>query len=58
MVSLIPPEDAMASIYWGHGFGVGIVAGLLWLSAVIYLLTLATRLVRAIERIATKFEPK
>jgi hypothetical protein len=29
-----------------------------WLSAVIYLLTLATRLVRAIERIATKFEAK
>jgi len=26
--------------------------------AVIYLLTLATRLVRAIERIATKFEAK
>jgi hypothetical protein len=29
-----------------------------WLSAVIYLLTLATRLMRAIERIATKFEAK
>lgn len=52
------PEDAMASIYWGHGFGFGIFAGLAWLSVVIYLLTLATRLVRAIERIATTFEPK
>lgn len=48
----------MTSMYWGHGFGFGIFAALLWLSAVIYLLTLATRLVRAIERIATKFEPK
>jgi len=46
-------------MYWGHGFGgVGYLAGLIWLSAVIYLLTLATRLVRAIERIANKFESK
>ena len=37
--------------YWGHGFG--IFLGLVWLAAVIYVLTLATRLVRA-ERIATK----
>jgi hypothetical protein len=43
---------------WGHGFGFGLVAALLWLTAVIYLLTLATRLVRAIERIATTFESK
>jgi hypothetical protein len=43
---------------WGHGFGFGLVAGLVWLTAVIYLLALATRLVRAIERIATKFESK
>ena len=43
-------------MYWGHG--VGILAGLIWLAAVIYLLTLATRLVRAIERIANKFEAK
>lgn len=48
----------MASLYWGHGFGFGILAALIWLSVVIYVLTLATRLVRAIERIATKFEPK
>ena len=46
----------MEPVYWGHGFG--IVVGLVWLAAVIYVLTLATRLVRAIERIATKFESK
>lgn len=46
-------------MYWGHGFwGVGYLAGLIWLAAVIYLLTLATRLVRAIERIANEFESK
>ncbi len=43
-------------MYWGHGLGY--LAGLIWLAAVVYLLTLATRLVRAIERIATKFENK
>jgi hypothetical protein len=48
----------MASIYWGHGSGFGILAALVWFSVVIYLLTLATRLVRAMERIATKFEAK
>ena len=48
----------MESAYWGHQFGFGIVVGLLWLAAVVYVLTLATRLVRAIERIATKFESK
>ena len=42
--------------WWGHGLGV--IAGIVWLAAVVYLLTLATRLVRAIERIATKFESK
>ena len=46
----------MVAWYGGHGFGLGLLAGLVWLVAVIYLLTLATRLVRAIERIATKFE--
>ena len=48
-------------MYWGHmywGQGFGILAGLIWLAAAIYLLTLATRLVRAIERIASKFEGK
>jgi hypothetical protein len=48
----------MSGVYWGHGWGFGVVAALVWLSAVIYLLTLATRLVRAIERIATRFEAK
>ena len=48
----------MEPAYWGHGFGISLVVGLVWLSAVIYMLTLATRLVRAIERIATKFESK
>jgi hypothetical protein len=48
----------MESVYWGHGFGVGAVLGLIWLAAVIYVLTLATRLVRAIEQIAAKFESK
>jgi heme exporter protein D len=46
----------MEPVYWGHGFG--IVAVLVWLAVVIYVLTLATRLVRAIERIATKFESR
>ena len=48
----------MNAVYWGHGYGFGIVAALVWLSVVVYVLTLATRLVRAIERIATKFEGK
>ncbi len=43
---------------WWYGHGLGIIAGLVWLGAVIYLLTLATRLVRAIEHIAAKFESK
>jgi hypothetical protein len=43
---------------WWYGHGLGIVGGLVWLGAVIYLLTLATRLVRAIERIAAKFDGK
>jgi len=43
-------------MYWGHGYW--ILVPLVWLAAVIYLLTLATRLVRAIERIANKFETK
>jgi uncharacterized oligopeptide transporter (OPT) family protein len=43
---------------WWYGHGLGIVAGLVWLGAVIYLLTLATRLVRAIEHIADKFDGK
>jgi hypothetical protein len=46
----------MAALYWGHGFGFGFVAGLVWLAVMTYLLLLAARLVRAIERIATKFE--
>jgi hypothetical protein len=41
---------------WGHGLES--LAGLLWVAAVAYLLTLGARLVRAIERIATKFESK
>jgi hypothetical protein len=48
----------MEPVYWGHGFGFSIVVGLVWLAAVIYVLALGTRLVRAIERIATKFESK
>jgi heme exporter protein D len=48
----------MAIVDWGHGYGFGFVAALVWLSVVIYLLTLVTRLVRAIERIATRFESK
>ncbi len=48
----------MEPVYWGHGFGFGVVAGLVWLAVIVYVLTLATRLVRAIERIATEFESK
>jgi hypothetical protein len=39
-------------MYWGHGLG--FLAGLIWLAVIIYLLTLATRFVRAIERIADR----
>ncbi|HET7790711.1 MAG TPA: hypothetical protein VFK78_07945 [Gemmatimonadales bacterium] len=38
--------------------GLGLLAGLIWLAAVVYLLTLATRLVRALERIAARYESK
>jgi Flp pilus assembly pilin Flp len=41
---------------WGHGLG--FLAGLIWLAIIIYLLTLATRFVRAIERIADRTETK
>jgi Flp pilus assembly pilin Flp len=41
---------------WGHG--VESLAGLLWVAVVAYLLALGARLVRAIERIATKIEGK
>jgi len=41
-----------------YGHGLGIIVGLVWLGAVIYLLTLATRLVRAIEQIAARFDGK
>ncbi len=44
-------------MYW-HWHEFGFLAGLIWLAAVIYLLTLAARLVRAIERIANKVETK
>jgi heme exporter protein D len=43
-------------MHWGHGLG--FLAGLIWLAVVIYLLTLAVRLVRAIERIADKLESR
>ena len=49
-------------MYLLHGFwgfdGLGFLAGLIWLAAVVYVLTLATRLVRAIERIASKVDTK
>ena len=50
----------MAAVYWGHefGFGYGFFAGLVWLGVVVYVLILVSRLVRAIERVATKFESK
>lgn len=43
-------------MYWGHGLG--FFAGLIWLAVVIYLLTLAARLVRAIEKIADRGESR
>jgi len=46
----------MYGAHWFSGFGY--LAALVWLAAVLYVLTLATRLVRAIERIANKFESK
>jgi CcmD family protein len=39
-------------MYWHHGFG--ILGGLIWLGIVAYVLWLALRLVRALERIADK----
>jgi hypothetical protein len=44
-------------MYW-HWHGFSFLTGLIWLAALIYLLTLAARLVRAIERIANKVETK
>jgi hypothetical protein len=43
-------------MYWGHGLGVA--TGLVWIAVVGYLLTLAHRLVRALERIADKWVSK
>ena len=43
-------------MYLGHG--IRILFGTLWIGAVIYLLTLATRLVRAIEKVADKLASK
>lgn len=40
-------------MYYGGGWA---IVGLVWLGAVIYGLILATRLVRAVERLADKFE--
>jgi hypothetical protein len=45
-----------ATMYWGHGLGVA--TGVIWIAVVGYLLTLAHRLVRAIERIADKWVSK
>ncbi len=42
----------------GHGFGWGWLGELVWLAIVIYLLTLGTRAVRAIEKIAEKLLSK
>ena len=42
--------------YYHHAFG--IVGAVVWLAVAIYLLTLATRLVRAIEKIAGKSDAK
>ena len=36
----------------------GIVGGLLWLAAAVYVLVLATRFVRAVERIAQTLEDR
>lgn len=43
-------------MYWGHGLG--FLAGLIWLAVVVYGLTLGARLVRAIEKIADRLEPR
>jgi hypothetical protein len=43
-------------MYWGHGLGVA--TGLVGIAVVGYLLTLAHRLVRALERIADKWVSK
>ena len=42
--------------YYHHALG--IVGAVVWLAVAIYLLTLATRLVRAMEKIADKIGPK
>jgi len=45
---------------WGRSRGHvhGIIAGVIWLAVVLYGLWLATRVVRAVERIADKFQPR
>lgn len=45
-----------ALVYIGHG--IHILFALLWVGAAIYLLALATRLVRAVERMADKVANK
>ena len=45
-----------ARMSWGHG--VEGLASLIWVAVVVYLLTLGARLVRAVEKIAGKFENK
>lgn len=43
-------------MYWRNELGVA--AGLIWIGVAAYLLTLANRLVRALERIADKWVSK
>ncbi len=57
------PADTTARMdasRWGRGHRHvhGIIAGVIWLAVVLYGLWLATRVVRAVERMADKFQPR
>ena len=48
-------EGTSRPMHQRHGWR-GIVGGVIWLAIVVYVLWLATRVVRAVEKIADKFQ--
>jgi hypothetical protein len=60
-----PADNERRSLMWGGHLGYDggffffpFIAGILWIVAVIYVLYLGSRLVRAVERIADRIEEK
>ena len=48
-------EPASRFMHYRHGWW-GVVGGVIWLAVVLYVLWLATRVVRAVEKVADKFQ--